>query len=92
MRAFLVACLATVVLGAAGYFFLGAMQEPAGFAFSTEGARITPDWAWRSVGRPTIPAIDVTAGRACEMRKAWQWIFVDFGDPSGEPGICAISQ
>ena len=58
MRALLTACVALVILGAAGYFFMGAMQDPAGFAFSTQGARITPNWAWRSVGYPTIPAID----------------------------------
>ena len=50
MRAFLTACFALIILGAAGYFFLGAMQDPAGFAFSTQSARITPNWAWRSVG------------------------------------------
>jgi hypothetical protein len=28
MRAFLVACLAVIVIGASGYFFLTAVQEP----------------------------------------------------------------
>ena len=77
MRAFLIACFAIVILGAAGYFFLGAMQDPAGFAFSTQGARITPNWAWRSVGYPTVPRIGVAAENVCITPKAWQWIFVD---------------
>jgi hypothetical protein len=92
MRAFLTACFAIIVLGAAGFFFLCAMQNPAAFAFSTQGARITPDWAWRSVGEPAIPTIDVTSTNACDERSAWQWIFVDFGHPNGEPQICSVSQ
>ena len=40
MRAFLVACLAVIVIGAGGYFFLNAMQEPTGVAYTTDGARI----------------------------------------------------
>ena len=92
MRAFLTACVAIVILGSAGYFFLGAMQDPAGFAFSTQGARITPNWAWRSVGYPTIPAIDAATENACVTPKSWQWISVDFGGLSREPAVCSISQ
>jgi hypothetical protein len=92
MRAFLTACLAVVILGASGYFFLGVMQDPAGFAFSTQGARITPSWAWRSVGYPTVPTIDAAAENACVRPEEWQWIFVDFGDPNWQPKVCSISQ
>ena len=92
MRAFLTACVALVILGAAGYFFLGALQDPAGFAFSTQSARITPNWAWRYVGYPTIPIIDPAAENVCITPREWQWIFVDFGGLNGQPAICSISQ
>jgi hypothetical protein len=82
MRAFLAACFALVVIGAGGYFFLGFVQEPSGVAYTTDGTRISPNWAWRSVG----------ATGECDPRKSWQWFFVDFGRPSGEPSICKISQ
>lgn len=83
MRAFLAACLALVVVGAGGYFFLNAMQEPTGMAYTTDSARISTNWSWRSTG-----------GRAdeCDARKSWQWFFVDFGKPDGEPATCSVSQ
>jgi hypothetical protein len=92
MRAFLTACLAVIILGASGYLFLGAIQDPAGFAFLSEAARITPNWAWRSVGYSTVPAINTAAENVCVTPKAWQWIFVDFGGLYGQPAICSISQ
>jgi|HubBroStandDraft_4_1064222.scaffolds.fasta_scaffold289543_1 hypothetical protein len=88
MRAFLVACLAFVVIGAGGYFALGNLQEPSGLAYSTDGARINPSWSWRetSTKSPASPADQ------CEPRKSWQWFFVDFRHPHGEPSICSDSQ
>jgi hypothetical protein len=83
MRAFLVACLAFVAIGAAGYFFLACVQEPSGVAYTTSGARIDPNWSWRSVGSRT---------GECDARKSWQWVFVDFGRPKGESATCSISQ
>ena len=90
MRAFVAACLAIVVVGTGGYFFLNAMQQPAGAAYSSTEARIAPGWSWRSVlsenvvGDPTV--------NQCTRRTASQWIFVDLRDPKGEPSICSISQ
>jgi hypothetical protein len=92
MRAFLTACIAIVILGAVGYLFLGAMQNPAGFAFSTQGARITPSWAWRSVGYPTIPTTVAAPENVCVTPKEWQWVFIDFGGLHGQPAVCSISQ
>lgn len=86
MRAFLLACVAIVVIGAGGYFLLAALQQPTGVAYATDGARIATNWSWR---QPT-PNSEQTA--ECDARKSWQWIFVDFGDPSGEPAACALSQ
>jgi hypothetical protein len=88
MRAFWLACLATIVVGAGGYFFVNVMQQSSGVAYATDGARIAPSWAWRSTGisEPTTPAEE------CDTRKSWQWIFVDFGTPRGEPAGCRISQ
>jgi basic membrane lipoprotein Med (substrate-binding protein (PBP1-ABC) superfamily) len=44
MRAFLVACLAIVVVGACGFFVIDVMQKPTGVAFTTDGARIDRTW------------------------------------------------
>jgi len=40
MKAFLLACVATVVIAAAGGAALNRAQEPAGQAFSTVGVRL----------------------------------------------------
>jgi hypothetical protein len=85
MRAFLVACVAIVVIGAGGYFSLNAVQQPSGIAYATDGARIDPSWSWRVT--TTTPA-----ATPCEPRKVWQWFFVDFRDPNGESALCSISQ
>ena len=42
MRAFLVACLAIVIVGTGGYYGLNTIQQPTGVAYSTDGARISP--------------------------------------------------
>jgi hypothetical protein len=88
MRAFLLACLAIVVIGAGGYLGLNTLQQPSGRAYSTEGARIDANWAWRSTGikEPT------TEAEECDPRRPWQWFFVDFGKPRGESVTCRISQ
>jgi hypothetical protein len=77
MRAFLVACLAIVVIGAGAYYFVNATQKPAGVAYTTDSARIDPKWSWRA---------------ECNVRNTWQWIFVDFGSPAGESPLCSASQ
>jgi hypothetical protein len=101
MRAFLTACLGIIVIGIAGYFFVNTLQQPSGVAYSTDGARISPQWSWRSVSEDTNagPAATGTATKtaeatneACEARTPWQWIFVDFGKPEGEPPTCTVSQ
>ncbi|SRR5579883_2594509 len=103
MRAFLAACLAIVVIGGAGYFGLNVLQKPSGVAYATDGARISPRWSWRSVFRPskappaaktamTIPEAEDDMAEECDVRTAWQWIFVDFGDPEGEASVCSVSQ
>jgi hypothetical protein len=40
MRAFIIACIAAVVIAAIGAVFLNAVQEAADVAFTTESARI----------------------------------------------------
>jgi len=95
MRAFLVACLAVIVVGAGGYFSLNALQEPSGVAYATDGARISTSWVWRSVSTSTSagePATKAAQAEMCDMRKTWQWIFVDFGSPDGESATCSASQ
>lgn len=90
MRAFLLACLAIVAVAVGGYFFLGAVQEPSGVAFATDGARIDTSWSWRSVSGDT--GAGETAPAACNMRESWQWAFVDFRRPEGEAAPCWVSQ
>jgi hypothetical protein len=51
MRAFLLACLAAIILAGGGFLALGALQKPSGVAFATDGARINPHWAWRQTFR-----------------------------------------
>jgi len=103
MRAFLAACLGIIVIGIAAYFSLNTLQKPSGIAYSTDGARISPQWSWRSVlgDGQANPAANGTAVKtseatndieACELRAPWQWIFVDFGKPEGEPTACKASQ
>ena len=81
MGAFFAACVAFIVLGAGGYFGLGAMQTSTGAANTSQGARIDPSWSWRTQG-----------SQACEPRSSWQWFFVDFGTPEGEAKACSVSQ
>jgi hypothetical protein len=85
VRAFLTACLVVFLIGTAGYFALDALQQPSGLAFTTIGARINPDWSWRT-------ALTGSAARDCEPRKVWQWFYVDFRHPTGEPRVCSDSQ
>jgi hypothetical protein len=92
MRAFLVACLAIVAIGAGGYFFLSAVQEPTGVAFATDGTRIDRSWAWRSLLGTTNGSETGTPAEACEKHNTWQWIFIDFGRQDGESGTCWASQ
>lgn len=40
MRSFIVACIAIVIIAAAGAFALDLIQEPVSVAFTTQGARI----------------------------------------------------
>ena len=90
MRAFLAACLAIVVIGAGSYFALSTVQQPTGVAYTTDSARISPQWSWRAVFRQAKGGSELADD--CEMRTAWQWVFVDFGSPNGEAATCSVSQ
>lgn len=104
MRAFLAACLGIIVIAIAGYFSLNTLQKPSGIAYTTDGARITPQWSWRSVSGDTNASAAATGTATktseatndkveeCEVRSPWQWIFVDLGKPEGEPITCTVSQ
>ena len=95
MRVYVAACLAIVVICIAGYLALTTIQEPTGIAYATDGARISPQWVWRSVldaSGESEPTRKTAAGQECSVRKPWQWIFVDFGRPEGESKICKDSQ
>jgi hypothetical protein len=100
MRAFLLACLALVAVGAGGYFTLASLQQSSGSAFTTDGARIDPQWTSRGIipsnatpaTSPDVAAAPSDLVDKCDPRTASQWIFLDLGTPRGEPGLCSISQ
>jgi hypothetical protein len=95
VRVYLAACLASVIICIGGYFALNTIQEPTGLAYATDGARINPHWAWRSVlgpSGPTEPSTKTATDQKCSTREAWQWIFVEFGRPEGESKVCRDSQ
>ena len=96
MRTYWVACVASIVICIGGYLVLNAaFQEPTGIVYATDGARISPHWVWRSVLSPSVAnelTRQVTSVEECNRRKAWQWIFVDFGGPQGESKLCTDSQ
>jgi len=85
MRAFLMACVAYVLIGAGTYFALDSLQEPSGAAYTQPTARIDPSLSWR-LATTTSPA------QTCKPRTVSQWFFVDFGDPAGELAACKESQ
>ncbi len=85
MRAFLMACLLTLIIGTSWYFGLNALQQPSGIAFATDGARIDPGWSWRTVLVPP-------SAQQCQPRMVWQWFFVDMRSPEGESSVCSDSQ
>ena len=85
MRVIIVSTIAAVILGAISYFSLNARQVPSGVVFTAASARIDPSWVWRST------STEHGAG-GCESRRPWQWVFVDFHRPAGEPRLCSYSQ
>jgi hypothetical protein len=92
VRAFLTACLVIVVLGAGAYIGFNTIQMPSGIAYATDGTRIDPQWSWRSASLQASAATQSPPSEGCDVRTAWQWIFVDFGIPPGEPKACSASQ
>jgi hypothetical protein len=91
MRVFLIACLATVILAVGGLFALASVQRPAGVAYTTEGARISPSWSWRQMvtrakaapsntGSMTMAQSNETMAEDCNATSAWSYIMVDFRD------------
>jgi hypothetical protein len=85
MRPFLTALLGMGLLSASCYFLLNAAQKPSAVVFKSESARIEPSWAWRT-------ALIGSIATSCEARNTWQWFFVDFRRPNGEPRVCSDFQ
>ncbi len=85
MRAFLMACLLTLIVGTCMYFGLNALQQPSGIAFATSSTRIDPSWSWRTVLVPP-------SAQQCQPRRPWQWFFVDMRSPDGKSPVCSDSQ
>lgn len=97
MRVFIIACLATVILAVGGLFALASVQRPAGLAYTTEGARISPSWSWRQMvtrtkaapsnqASMTVPQASEAMAEDCDVSSAWSYILVDFRDsPTADP-------
>jgi hypothetical protein len=102
MRAFLIACLAIVILAVGAFYALAAVQKTAGAAYTTDGARISPRWSWRQmVARPksapqtaslVMPQHEGDLAEDCEVSSTWNMILADFGStPTADPA-CGASQ
>lgn len=96
MRAFLVACLAIVILGTGAFYALAAVQRTSGAAYTTDGARISPKWSWRQMvlrpqGAPktasmVMPIAEADLAEDCEVSSAWNMILADFvSTPTADP-------
>jgi hypothetical protein len=98
MRAFLIACLAIIVLAGGAFYALGAVQRTSGVAYTTDGARISPKWSWRQMisrakGMPktatasmVMPVADEDLAEDCGTSTAWSMILADFvGTPTADP-------
>ncbi len=100
MRAFVVACLAVLIIGVGSLFTLNSFQRPAAAAYSTDGARINAKWSWRNVLRRKMPAVSQGVNVAglqgtmaeqdeCAQATALAWLFVDFGSSPNEAPGCS---
>lgn len=97
MRVFLIALLATVVLGAGSLFALNTAQRMSGAAYTTEGARIKQTWSARRVFAKAGPTGgdmkagggDAGAKEGCEISSTWRWILVDFSDSADDAPECS---
>ena len=95
MRAFVVACLAMVILAVAGYFATSMAQRLSGVAYTTEGARIKQSWTYRRIASRAAPAghgMAMPAGangvaEDCDVSTTLQWIMIDFG--AGDAPSCS---
>jgi hypothetical protein len=96
MRVFLISCLAVVVLAVGAFLTLNAVQKPTGTRFTTEGARINPNWTFRQMftraktGPKTVamavPTSDNVAEGECDVSSAWSLILADFSSsPTADP-------
>lgn len=101
MRAFVVACLAVLIIGVGSLFTLNSFQRPAAAAYSTDGARINPKWSWRNLLRRKPPSASQGVNVAglqggpggeqddCAQETALAWLFVDFGSSPNEAPGCS---
>lgn len=100
MRAFLVACLAVIVIGVGGLITLNSFQRPAGVAYSTDGTRVNPKWSWRNLVQRSMPSVSQSMHVAslqgtmgeqdeCAQATALAWLFVDFGNSPNEAPGCS---
>ena len=100
MRAFLVACLAVIVIGVGGLITLNSFQRSAASAYSTDGARINQKWSWRNLIRRSVPSVSQSMNVAsllgtmaeqdeCAQATALAWLFVDFSNSPNEAPGCS---
>jgi hypothetical protein len=89
MRAFLIACLAILVIAIGAIYVLGPMQQTAGLAYVGAGARVDPKWSWRMVGTEAGP-MKASEARAddCGVRSVWAMIRADFSSTRTADPLC----
>ena len=89
MRAFLIACLAILVIAIGAIYALGPVQRTAGLAYVGDGARIDPKWSWRVVGTEAGP-MKTSEARAddCGVRSVWAMIRADFSSTRTADPLC----
>lgn len=92
MRVFLIALLATFVIGAGSVVALNTAQKLSGAAYTTEGARIKQSWSTRRMLAKQGPqggSMGQHAGQgdtaeSCDVATTWRWILVDFSETGDE--------
>jgi hypothetical protein len=96
MRVFLIALLATFVLGAGSVVALNTAQKLTGAAYTTEGARIKQSWSTRRMlakqgptGGDMRPGQGDTGAESCDVASTWRWILVDFSSSADEAPECS---
>jgi hypothetical protein len=96
MRAFIISCLAIIVVAIGAFWILGSAQKPADVAFSTPETRVDPGQGWRQEvsAKPGAQTSSMSKmseaapAASCGKPDAWTYMVTDFfGTPTADP-VC----